>query len=107
MAVTVEMAVLAAPLVMLVPPQVDPQEPTEPLEPLVTEAAVVSAALLRTRYPVTVEPADRPLLATVATAEPVAHSRRPTPVPPRPAVLAATAARQRVAVAVTVAAVVQ
>ena len=72
MAVTVEMAVLAAPLVMLVPPQVDPQEQQELRGSPAMVAMAVSAALLRTHYPATVEPAAQPLPETVATAEQVA-----------------------------------
>jgi hypothetical protein len=50
----------------------EPQEPLEPPEPPATEAVVVPAELLRMHYPVTVVPAERLLLETEATAEPVA-----------------------------------
>ena len=64
-----ETVALAVSPVQAVPQQAEPQEPPEPPA---TEATVVSAALPRMHYPVTVVPAERPLLETEATAEPVA-----------------------------------
>jgi hypothetical protein len=64
-----ETVALAVSPVQAVPQQA---EPLEPPEPPATEATVVSAALPRMHYPVTVVPAERPLLETEATAEPVA-----------------------------------
>lgn len=60
MAATVEMAVLAVPLVMLVPPQVDPQEQQERRGSPETVATAVSAEQLLTWLLVKVVTVDRP-----------------------------------------------
>lgn len=74
MAATVEMAVLAVPLVALAPAEVDPQEQQELRGSPETVVTAVSAAQPRMPYQATVELAERLSPATVATVEPVDQS---------------------------------